>query len=124
MGVREVTVQVPLEVYEQIQRAAANAGRPLADVLTEAVIAVAPAAGNGSEQMRAALAHMVYLNDAALWQAARATMTAEQRERLEHLHDLQQQRALTAEERTEEQALLELYRGTVLVRAQAAALLK
>jgi len=32
---------------------------------------------------------MAYLNDAALWQAGRATMTAAQRERLEALDDKQ-----------------------------------
>ena len=63
---------------------------------------------------------MAYLNDAALWQAGRATMTAEQRERLEALHDKQQREGLTAEE----QALLSLYRETLLVRAQAAVPLK
>jgi hypothetical protein len=71
-------------------------------------------------EMRSALAHMAYLNDAALWQAARATMTAEQRERLQHLHDKQQREKLTSEK----QALLELYRETLLIRAQATVLLK
>lgn len=74
--------------------------------------------------MRSALAHLAYLNDAALWQAARTTMTAEQRERLATLHDKQQRELLTAEERTEEQALLRLYRETLLVRGQAAILLR
>jgi uncharacterized protein YnzC (UPF0291/DUF896 family) len=51
-------------------------------------------------------------------------MTAEQRQRLETLHDKQQREGLTPEEKAEEQALLSLYRETLLVRAQAAALLK
>jgi hypothetical protein len=67
---------------------------------------------------------MAYLNDAALWQAARTMTTAEQRERLETLHDKQQRERLTVEEQAEEQALLSLYRETLLVRAQAAVLLK
>jgi len=40
------------------------------------------------------LAQMAYLNDAALWQAARSSMTVEQRERLQFLHDKQQREAL------------------------------
>ena len=67
---------------------------------------------------------MVYLNDTALWQAARATMSPEQRERLELLHHRQQQQGLTDTEKAKEQALLTLYRETVLIRAQAAVLLK
>jgi hypothetical protein len=51
-------------------------------------------------------------------------MTGEQRERLAALHDKQQREPLTAEERTEEQALLCLYRETLLVRGQAAVLLR
>jgi uncharacterized protein YnzC (UPF0291/DUF896 family) len=67
---------------------------------------------------------LAYLNDAALWQAARSTMLPAQRERLEALHDKQQREGLSTEEQQEEQALLELYRETVLVRAQATVLLK
>ena len=67
---------------------------------------------------------MAYLNDAALWQAARTTMPPEQRNRLATLHDKQQYALLTPEEQAEEQALLTLYRETLLVRAQAAVLLK
>jgi hypothetical protein len=51
-------------------------------------------------------------------------MPVEQRERLATLHDKQQREPLTAEERGEEQALLDLYRETLLVRGQAAILLR
>jgi len=67
---------------------------------------------------------MAHLDDAALWQAARSTMAPEQRARLEALHDKQQCAGLDAAERAEEQALLDLYHETMLVRAQAAVLLK
>jgi hypothetical protein len=51
-------------------------------------------------------------------------MVQEQRERLEELHYKQQSEGLTTEEREEDQALLALYSETILVRAQAAVLLK
>jgi len=124
MAVQAVTLNLPKTVYEQIRRAAEKAQRPIQDVLIEAVAAVAPVAETAPAALRSALAQMAYLNDAVLWQAARTTMTTEQRERLEALHDEQQRRTLTAEEQTEEQALLALYRETLLVRAQAAVLLK
>ncbi len=124
MTVQAITLNLPETVYEQIQRAAEKAQRPVNEILVEAVTAVAPVISIAPEKMRTALAQMAYLNDAALWQAARATMTAEQRERLEALHDKQQREGLTAEEQAEEQALLALYRETLLVRAQAAVLLK
>lgn len=124
MTVQAITLNLPETVYEQIRRAAEKAQRPVNEVLVEAVTAVAPVIGIAPEKLRMALAQMAYLNDAPLWQAARATMTAEQRERLEALHDKQQREGLTAEEQVEEQALLTLYRETLLVRAQAAVLLK
>ncbi len=124
MTVQAITLDLPETVYQQIRRAAEKAQRPVNDVLIEAVIAAAPSMDTELNNMRNALAHMAYLNDAVLWQAARATMSAEQRERLETLHTQQQRGPLTAEERAEEQALLALYRETLLVRAQAAVLLK
>lgn len=51
-------------------------------------------------------------------------MPAPQRERLEELNDKQQREHLSLEEQQEAQALVALYRETILVRAQAAVLLK
>jgi len=124
MTVQAITLNLPKIVYEQIRRAAEKAQRPVDQVLLEAVVAVAPVMDTASEKQRTALAQMAYLNDAALWQAARATMPAEQRDRLEALHHQQQSQGLTAKEQAEERALLALYRETLLVRAQAAVLLK
>ena len=124
MTLQAITLNLPKTVYERIQRAAEKARRPIDEVLTEAITAVAPVMDTASEKLRTALAQMAYLNDAALWQAARATMPAKQRERLEALHHQQQYRGLTAKEQAEEQALLGLYRETLLIRAQAAVLLK
>jgi hypothetical protein len=124
MTTQEVTLSVPEAVYNQIRRAAEKAHRPVADLLVEAVIAAAPAMESAASPLRVALAQMTYLNDAALWQASRATMPEAQRERLDELHSKQQREGLTPAEQQEEQALLALYRETVLVRAQAAVLLK
>jgi len=124
MASHTITLNLPETVYEQIQQAAETARRPVTDVLVEAIAAVAPVVNTASDHLRAALAHMAYLNDAALWQAARTTMPPEQRARLATLHDKQQYTSLTPEEQAEEQALLRLYRETLLVRAQAAVLLK
>jgi hypothetical protein len=120
----EVTLKLPESIYQQIRRAAEKAHRPIADLLVEAVIAAAPAMDQPAGPLRTALAQLSYLNDAALWQAARATIPEPQRDRLEGLHTRQQREGLTEVEQAEEQALLSLYRETLLVRAQAALLLK
>lgn len=124
MTLQAITLNLPDAVYEQLRDAAEKSRRPMNDLLVETLTAIAPVINTASEPMRSALAHLAYLNDAALWQAARATMLSEQRERLQALHDKQNQRLLTAQEQAEEQALLALYRETILVRAQAALLLK
>lgn len=121
---RSVLVELPVDVYEQIKRAAELSHRSVEDVLVEAVMAAAPVIDTAPEALRSSLAHLAYLNDAALWQAARATIPAKQRERLEFLHVIQQQRLLTDDEIAEETNLLRLYQETLLVRAQAAVLLK
>jgi hypothetical protein len=124
MSIQSVTLNVPQTLYEQIQRAVEKEHRSVDELLLEALTAVAPVLETASSDLQGALAQMAYLNDAALWQAARASMTAEQRTRLATLHDKQQRERLTPEEQDEEQTLLKLYRETLLVRAQAAVLLK
>lgn len=63
-------------------------------------------------------------SDADLWSAARSTLSAEQRQQLEALHDKQQRVGLTPDQQTQEEALRTLYRETRLVRAQAVAQLQ
>ena len=124
MAGQSVSVELPTEVYNQIKRAAERSHRPFDQVLVGAVTAVAPVIDTAPEALRSSLAQLTYLNDAAPWQAARATIPAEQPQRLQNLHDLKQRRPLTHGELAEEAELLRLYRDTLLVRAQAAVLLK
>lgn len=124
MSAQSITLDIPQRVFDQIQKAAEKAHRPIQEVLIEAVTAVAPVINNTSPDLRIALAQMAYLNDAALWSAARSSLSSEQRTRLEVLHQKQQGEGLSLQEQQEEQALVKLYQETLLVRAQAAVLLK
>jgi len=124
MSVQAVTLNLPETIYEKIRQAAERIQRPVDEIMVEAVVAAAPVAETTTPKMQSVLAHLAYLNDGALWQAARSTMTIAQRERLEALHDKQQQQPLASEEQAEERALLALYHETILIRAQAAVLLK
>lgn len=124
MAVQTVKLTLPVDTYEYIKHAAQKLQRPVDDVLSEAVVAAAPAMGADLQSLRVALAQMAYYNDAVLWQLAKATMSPDQSARLEELHHKQQREGLTQDERAEESALSNLYRETILVRAQAAVLLK
>jgi uncharacterized protein YnzC (UPF0291/DUF896 family) len=123
MTTQELTLKLPQQVYDQVRKAAERSQRQVVDVITEALTAAAPAFSTPMN-ISASLAQLAYLNDAALWQAARSAMMHHQRERLAALHDKQQREKLTASEQQEEAMLLRLYRETILVRAQAAVILQ
>jgi hypothetical protein len=118
-----VTVTLPEPVYRRIERAAKQSQRSVAQILGDAAAALTPEANELPADMQTALAQMAFLNDAALWRAARTTLQQEQQKRLETLHDKQQRTALSPTEQAEEQALVKLYRETQLVRAHAIMLL-
>jgi hypothetical protein len=119
-----VTVQIPDGIYKKIRLAAERNHRSVDEILVETISAAASSLDIPVGRFRSALAQMTYLNDAALWQAARATLLSTQKERLEFLHHKQQRESLSDEEQEEVQVLEQLYRDTVIVRAQAAVLLK
>lgn len=121
---QSITVHVSPSVYERIRRAAEQRHRTVDELVSEAISAAAPALDSTAGPMQTALAQMAYLNDAALWQAARSTVPPALRERSEQLHAKQQREPLTAAEHEEMKRLEQLFRDTVLVRAQAAVLLK
>jgi hypothetical protein len=124
MTTQEIILNLPEPIYDQIRQAAEKSHRSIDDLIIEAVIAAAPTLDSPVMPLRSALAQLVYLNDAALWQVARSTMSVAQRERLEDLHLKQQREGLTSQEKKEDRALLALYQETILIRAQAAILLK
>ncbi len=124
MTSQTVTLTLPDSLVERAKRLARRSRRPVDEVLVEALTTALPSDDTDMPALRASIGQLAYLNDAALWQAARATVPAEQRERLETLHQKQQRTSLTDDDRAEMEALERLYRDTVLVRAQAAVLLK
>jgi hypothetical protein len=124
MDVHPVTVNLPDTIYQRIQRAAKQSQRSVEQLLGDAVALLAPERSDLPADLQHALAQMVYLNDAALWSAARTTLLQEHQQRLEALHDKQQRQPLSATERAEEQKLVQLYRETQLVRANAVVLLQ
>jgi uncharacterized protein YnzC (UPF0291/DUF896 family) len=67
---------------------------------------------------------MGVLDDAELWRAARSRLAAEDAERFEELNAKRQREGLTSDEDRESAALVRRYERAMLVRAQAAALLK
>jgi len=123
MTVHSVTVNLSEPAYRRVKRAAERTQRSVEQLLGDALAALTPENSDLPLDLQTALTQMAFLNDAALWQAARSALSSEQQQRLDALHDKQQRTRLSPAEQAEEQALLKLYRETQLVRAQAAVLL-
>jgi hypothetical protein len=124
MTSQTVTLTLPDNLLDRARRLARRSRRPVDEVLVEALTTALPGDDTDVPALRSSIGQLAYLNDAALWQAARATVPAEQRERLEALHHKGQRTTLNDAEREEMETLERLYQDTVLVRAQAAVLLK
>src|SRR5262249_36576507 len=90
------------------------------DVLTTAV----PLAAELPPDLESALSPLAVLDDEALGQAARRCLPAGVTDSLEELHLKQQREGLTESERQTLADLVRQYERNLLLRAQAAALLK
>jgi hypothetical protein len=83
-----------------------------------------PVAEDLPAELEAAICPLIVLDDAALWQAARSHFPTDAAQQLEELHLKRQRAGLTEAEAQTAAALVRQYERAMLVRAQAAALLK
>jgi hypothetical protein len=88
------------------------------------VAAAVPSDDDLSPELTEALSSLSLLDDETLWQTARAHLSPELSEELEGLHFKQQREGLTTSEAERAAVLLRHYERSMLLRAQAAALLK
>ncbi|MGE0543123.1 MAG: hypothetical protein AB7R89_23425 [Dehalococcoidia bacterium] len=125
MAGRSVTVKLPDDLYERLQRRAVEAQRSIEVELVQLLTEVVPEDDDRlPPALEQELARMEAMDDAALWRAARPRFSARQSRRLESLHFKLQDEGLTEAERQEEQSLVRAYEHAMLIRAQALALLK
>jgi hypothetical protein len=88
------------------------------------ITAAVETSGELPHDLAEALAPMALLDDQALWRAARSHLDAETASELETLNMKQQREGLLESEDQRRRPLLRRYERAMLVRAQAAALLK
>ena len=113
-----LTVQLPEPLYQRLADRARRANRPVEAELVDLVAAAVP-----DEQADVA-SELQLLDDASLWRAARGRLADEARVRLEELNDLRQRAGLSAVEAVEAESLLRQYEQAILIRGQAAAILR
>ena len=124
MTVQVVTLHVPSPLYEQLKRRAAQAQRTVEAELLDVVATAVPVGDDLPADLAEALSPLALLDDVALWRAARSHLPVEAVAQLEDLHLKRQREGLDDAEAETLRGLVRQYERTMLVRAQAAALLK
>jgi plasmid stability protein len=124
MTLQTVKVRLPDVLYQQIERRARRLHRSVEDELVAVVSATLPTLDDLPSDIADDVAQLAFLTDDELWRTARATLTPDESERMQALLLKRQREGLTSSERQEAEHLLHRYDRTMLIRAQAAVLLK
>lgn len=124
MTVHAVTLHVPSLLYEQLKRRAEQAQRTVEAELLDIVVTAVPLSDDLPADLAEAITPLELLDDEALWRAARCSLPAEAATQMEDLHLKRQREGLTDSEVKTLDGLVRQYERTMLVRAQAAVLLK
>jgi hypothetical protein len=124
MAAHPVTLRLPAPLYARFSSRAERAQRSLEAELLEAVATIAAEEEETARDVAEAVAALELLSDADLWRAARNPLAKADRSRLEALNLKQQKENLTPAEMETLEGLLLQYDWAVLLRAEAARLLK
>ena len=124
MSETQVTVELPVAVFEQLQVAAREQHRSIREIVRDLVLRELPGLPSLPPDVKTELAAFTGLSNEVLWLLARSIMTEAEQQELARLNDEAQRRPLTEAEQVRQQALVEVYDRVLLRRAQAAALLK
>ncbi len=115
---------MPDDLYERLQLLAEKRQNSVESELLAVVANALPPEEELSAELNQILNDLSLLSDKELWQAARSHLPRSATQRLEFLHHKRQREGLTAAERDEDTTLLAQYEKYLLIRAQAAVLLK
>lgn len=123
MSTATVSIQLPDSLFRKLERAAELTHRPVEEIAATSLEAVLPTTPGLPADVADELAAMQVFSDAALQAAVEPSMSRAEQKRLEQLNALASEHALTAAENKEQQALIGVYRRSVLRRAKAMAIL-
>src|SRR5687768_8259338 len=101
MTLQTVTLRLPNNIYQRVKQRAQAMHRSVEDELLAAVAASLPDEEELSDQLAAELNQLSLFTDAELWQAARAIVPANRRERLAALLLRAKEQDLTKDEQQE-----------------------
>ncbi len=115
MPSQTVTLELPDDLYRIAHKLARATKRSLAVVLQESLAHTLPPLDDVPSEEADALAQLSLLDDSALWQESKGSLSKSQQEILQALLDRQGEGKLTAAEATHLQDLMAAY-GRLLVR--------
>ena len=118
-----ITLSLPEQTMEQARQAARTLQKPVEEVLAEMLVAVLPSVHDAPADVQAELTHMTWLDNKALWEIARRTMSPEDQVDMAELVRRQSERTLTETEQSQLDALRHEYGRITLMKARAYALL-
>jgi hypothetical protein len=124
MREQTLTLTIPDVLYQRLKRQAEGNQRTVAEEALAALLAVVPVGGELPADLEQAVSPLSLLDDEALWRAARSQLAAEDVAQMEELHARRDRQGLAGSEAEELAALVRRYERAMLVRAQAAALLR
>lgn len=119
-----LTIHVPEPLFEQLQRRARQTRRSVEDETLDVLTAAMPLEDELPPGLTEALASLERMDDSSLWNTARSTMPPDARAQLTVLGAKQQREGLRDDEAGRLAQLVDEYERCMLLRAQAAALLK
>ncbi len=124
MALQTVTVSLPDVLYQQVKQRARRMRRSIEDELVAMVTAALPAIDELAADIAGDIKPLALLTEAELCEAARATLSASESERMQVLLLKRQREGLKPEEEEELECLVHHYNQIMLARAQAIDLLE
>ena len=124
MTSQSITIQLPDPVYQHISQRARRKQRTVEDEVLSVVVNTLPTFEDLPADLVDSLTQLGFLTDAELWQVARSMLPARESQQMQRLVSKQQRQGLTLREQRRAEDLLAHFHRSMLVRAQAALLLK
>jgi len=124
MTTHQVTITLPDEIYQQVNKQSQLMERSIAEELAAVVISSVQEQDRLSPDIKRQLSELKFFTDEELWQAARMTAPTDKEERIQELMDKQNLEELTSSEQQEVEDISDYFSRIMLVRAEAAVLLK
>ena len=124
MAVQNVTVRLPDKLYDQIKRRAQRKQRTVEEEVAAVMAEAMPTQDDLPAGIDGELEQLAFLTDEELWRAVQSRLAASENQRMQALILKRQRDNLSQREQSEAERLVQRSNRIMLVRAQAAVLLR